>query len=323
MQAGASVPRIRVVAAVLRDRGGRVLVADRPAGKPMAGWWEFPGGKLEAGEEAQAALKRELKEELGIEVRAAYRLLRFSHRYPDKEVELDVWRVTAWSGEPKPHEGQRLAWHKPAGLRSIQLLPADEPIIRALELPCLMLVTPEPTDEGEFLRGLGRSLDAGVDWVQFRAPWMEAARYARLAERVVAACRSAGARVSLHGDAALARRLGADGLHLSQKDLDAHPGRDDGLCLGISCHTAGEIRHALELKPDYLVLGPVRETASHPGAPVLGWAAFKSSIALCPLPVYGIGGLGLKDLEGARGQGAHGIAAIRALWDKGQLSSSP
>lgn len=320
MQTGASVPRIQVVAAVLRDRRGRVLVAERPHGRPLAGYWEFPGGKLEAGETAGTALRRELREELGIEVCAAYRMLRFSYRYPEREVELDVWRVTAWEGEPAAHEGQQLAWHTPAGLREIRLLPADEPIVQALELPPLLLVTPPLTDEVAFLRALRRSLDAGVDWVLFRAPGLGATRYTRLAGQVIQVSREAGAQVSLHGDAGLALRLGADGVHLGGKELSAYRGHDRALRLGISCHSAKELQRAVALKADYVMLGPVRETASHPGAPALGWEQFEALAAESTVPVYGIGGLGPADLATARDHGAHGVAAIRALWDLSQLS---
>src|SRR5579862_3473762 len=113
LMTAAALPEIEVVAAVLRDREGRVLIAERPAGKPLAGFWEFPGGKLEPGEPAFDALQRELHEELGIRVRHAYRLQRFTHRYPEREVELDVWRVTAWEGTPASQEGQRLEWVSP------------------------------------------------------------------------------------------------------------------------------------------------------------------------------------------------------------------
>lgn len=323
MQTGASVPRIRVVAAVLRDRSGRVLVADRPAGKPMAGWWEFPGGKLEAQEAPEAALRRELQEELGVQVRSAYRLLRFSHRYPDKEVELDVWRVTAWEGEPKPHEGQRLEWVLPEELKDWQLLPADEPIVAALKLPLLMLVTPDPGQEPAFLEKLRRSLRAGVDLVQLRAPGMEAERFDNLALTVLELCRSHGARVILNTTPAQARMLHADGLHLSQHAARLlRPGDWDGsLRLGISCHSEAELRTALEYSPDYLCLGPVQASATHLGRAPLGWAAFAELAALSPVPVYAIGGLAPKDLETARAQGAHGIAAIRSLWGVDQLSS--
>jgi len=312
-----SHPRIQVVAAVLRDSTGRVLVAQRPAGKPLAGFWEFPGGKLEPGEAAFDALKRELHEELGIRVRHAYRLLRFTHRYPEREVELDVWRVTDWQGVAASQEGQHLAWVLPEELRDWQLLPADEPIVAALKLPPLMLVTPDPEREDAFLEKLQRSLRAGVDLVQLRAPGMEAERFDNLALAVLEMCRGHGARVILNTSPEQAYMLHADGLHLSQQRSRRLDPKDwDGsLRLGISCHSAAELRTALEYAPDYLCLGPVRESATHPGVAPLGWPAFATLAAMSPVPVYAIGGLSLKDLETARSHGAHGIAAIRSLWD--------
>ncbi len=309
---------------MLRDRQGRVLIAERPAGKPLAGFWEFPGGKLEAGETAFHALQRELHEELGIRVRHAYRLLRFSHRYPEREVELDTWRVTAWEGSPASHEGQRLEWVLPEELRDWQLLPADEPIVAALKLPPLMLVTPDPDREPAFLERLQHSLRAGVDLVQLRAPGMEAERFDNLALAVFELCREHGSRLILNTSPEQARMLHADGLHLSQqraRRLDPKAW-DGNLRLGISCHSAEEIRVALEYAPDYLCLGPVQESATHPGMAPLGWAAFATLAAMSAVRVYAIGGLGLEDLQIARDHGAHGVAAIRGLWDLSQLSES-
>jgi 8-oxo-dGTP diphosphatase len=324
MHADASIPRIKVVAAVLRDPQGRVLIAERPAGKPLAGFWEFPGGKLEPGEGALDALKRELREELGIRVVNAYRLLRFSHRYPEREVELDVWRVTAWEGVAASQEGQHLEWVLPGELIDWQLLPADEPIVAALELPPLMLVTPDPEREAAFLEKLQLSLRAGVDLVQLRAPGMDAEHFDNLALAVLEMCREHGARVILNSSPEQARMLHADGLHLSQKRLRRLDPKtwDGSLRLGISCHSAVEIRTALEYAPDYLCLGPVQVSATHPDVPPLGWEVFRSLATLSPVPVYAIGGLGVSDLETARSHRAHGIAAIRGLWGVPQLSGS-
>jgi 8-oxo-dGTP diphosphatase len=322
MHADASRPRIQVVAAVLRDTAGRVLIAERPTGKPMGGFWEFPGGKLEPGETAFHALQRELHEELGIRVRHAYRLLRFSHRYPDKEVELDVWRVTAWDGVPASQEGQPLQWVLPEELRDWQLLPADEPIVKALTLSPVMLVTPDPDRERGFLEKLRRSLRAGVDLVQFRAPRMEAERFDNLALSVLSLCRDHGARVTLNTTPEQARMLHADGLHLSQQQsrrLDPKAW-DGSLRLGISCHSALELQAALGFSPDYVCIGPVQASASHPGMTPLGWQAFAELAAASAVPAYAIGGLSVKDLQTARSHGGHGIAAIRSLWDLDQLS---
>ena len=126
-------PAIEVVAGGLFDAAGRVLIAQRPAGKPLAGRWEFPGGKLMDGEDPFAGLVRELREELGVTVRAATRLLRYSYRYPERTVLLDMWLVTDWSGEPHPHDGQAMAWVEPSRLGEHDLLEADWPIVEALE----------------------------------------------------------------------------------------------------------------------------------------------------------------------------------------------
>lgn len=125
---------IEVVAGALFDTTGRVLIAQRPRGKALAGRWEFPGGKLQEGEGAFAGLVRELREELGVEVHAAERLIRYSHAYPDRVVWLDMWTVTAWSGEPRGLDDQALKWVPLSELSGEDILEADLPIIEALKL---------------------------------------------------------------------------------------------------------------------------------------------------------------------------------------------
>lgn len=124
---------VRVVAAVIYDQQRRVLVTQRPAGKALAGQWEFPGGKLEAGEPEMTALRRELAEELGITVESARPMYTLRHEYPERHVELSVWVVDGYDGVPAGLEGQPLRWERPAALRSLPLLPADLPIVDWLE----------------------------------------------------------------------------------------------------------------------------------------------------------------------------------------------
>ena len=131
--AGVLKPTVRVVAAVIYDPLGRVLVAQRPAGKALAGCWEFPGGKVESGESGEAALRRELLEELGVRVSALRPVFELRHEYPERHVQLSVWVVDEYTGVPAGLEGQSLRWETPAALRSIALLPADWPIIDWLE----------------------------------------------------------------------------------------------------------------------------------------------------------------------------------------------
>jgi 8-oxo-dGTP diphosphatase len=132
--AGAS--GIEVSVGILRDESGRILIGQRPAGKHFAGHWEFPGGKRQAGESRLEALGRELAEELGIRVVAAEPLLELSFDYPDRTVHLDVWWISAFEGTPRSREGQVLRWIAAAELNDVALLPADEPIVRAIEARC-------------------------------------------------------------------------------------------------------------------------------------------------------------------------------------------
>ncbi len=125
-------PTLRVVAAALFDEHGRVLIAERPPGKAMAGRWEFPGGKIDSGESERDALVRELREELGVRVLAAERLLELQHEYPDRHIELCMWRVSEYSGVPQPHDGQALKWVYPDRLADEDLLEADRPIVQLL-----------------------------------------------------------------------------------------------------------------------------------------------------------------------------------------------
>jgi 8-oxo-dGTP diphosphatase len=132
LTAATAKPQIDVAAGVLFNSAGSVLVAQRPAGTHQAGWWEFPGGKLAAGETPLQGLIRELQEELGIEVLAAQALLQYRHEYPERSVELHIWRVTEFIGEPIGLEGQPIKWVAVAELATVGLLPGDEPIIAAL-----------------------------------------------------------------------------------------------------------------------------------------------------------------------------------------------
>ena|SRR6185295_12372094 len=127
-------PRMRVVAAALLDAHKHVLIAERPAGKHMAGWWEFPGGKVSAGESDADALVRELREELGIESRADAEIMTLTHEYPDRTIDLVLWRATLTRGTPQGLDGQRLKWVDCQALAGERLLPADAPFVAALQL---------------------------------------------------------------------------------------------------------------------------------------------------------------------------------------------
>lgn len=317
----ADLKQIHVVAGVIRDPCGRILLARRIEGRDLAGLWEFPGGKVELGEAPEAALQRELQEELGIGATIGEPLICVPQQYPDKRLVLDVRDVHAHEGVPKALEGQALAWVPPHLLASYPMPPADRPVVAALRQPDRYLITPEPhTDDAAWLAALQRALAAGIQRVQLRARHCEPGRWERLATRAVELCRHAGAEVLVNGDTGLAARLGC-GLHLRSTQLHdpvCGPGIDQhasaGRFLAASCHTSQDLARAQELDCSFVVLGAVNATASHPGTNGIGWDAFSRLREQVSLPIYALGGMRVDDLPMARQHGAQGIAAIRGLW---------
>lgn len=305
---------IHVVAGVLRDVRGRVLLARRTEGRDLAGLWEFPGGKCEAGESAHEALVRELREELGIESRIGAPLIRVPQQYPDKRLVLDVHLVEGWQGTPRGREGQALVWAPLEKLSAYAMPPADRPVVAALTQVPFYAITPAGDDPGGWLAGVRQLLERGVKRLQLRSPWLDGEAGEALAERAVALSREAGVEVLLNRHIGIAQRLGI-GVHLQARQLaglDARP-LPDGWAVGASCHDASELRAAQVLGCDFAVLGSVAPTASHPDAIPLGWPAFSELREGVSLPLYAIGGLGPEDLSTARLHGAQGIAGIRGF----------
>jgi 8-oxo-dGTP diphosphatase len=307
-------PRVEVAAAVIERPDGAFLMASRPQGKAYAGWWEFPGGKVEAGETARQALERELREELGIETTEAWPWISRSFEYPHAHVMLRFFRVTGWRGEPHPHEGQDLAWTRAEVPDVAPILPANGPVLRALSLPLEYAISNlAELGEAGFFRALEARLAGGLKLVQLREKQLAGPAWRRLAAEVAARCRDHGARLMLNADTALASELGV-GAHLTATQFMAASSRPDVAWVAASCHDARELARAAELELDFAVLSPVLPTASHPGAATLGWARFGECLRDCPLPVYALGGLGPDDLGTARRHGAHGVALKGRAW---------
>ena len=306
---------VEVVAGVITDARGRILLARRTEGRDLAGRWEFPGGKHEPGETAEVALMRELREELGIEVEVGAPVIAVPQRYPTKRLRLDVRRISAWRGAVRGHEGQALAWVPPQRLRDYAMPPADVPVVAALLEPDRYLVTPAPgTDDAAWIGALEDALASGVRRLQLRAPGCPPDRWKRLASRAVEIARMAGAEVLVNGDVALAREFGV-GVHLRAAQLRAFESRPlEHALVAASCHDAEDLRRAELIGCDFAVLGAVAMTASHPGAQPIGWRGFAALREEVALPIYAIGGMHPADIATSRLHGAQGIAAIRSLW---------
>jgi mutator protein MutT len=242
---GADLPPLRVVAGALVDTDGRVLIAERPAGKSLAGRWEFPGGKRLASETAHVALLRELREELGIDVSASAPLITVTHRYPGapNAVEIECWRVSAWHGAPQGLDGQRLRWCTRAELVGADILEADRAIVTALVLPHGFICEPRA---GALGAHLDRPGDAGrIAWL-VNAPEPER----RLIDRAAA-----------RGDLLVVidpQRPPASGLGSAHTRLDAiRPASSRLAPAGAFVRSIAEARIARNAGADYLLLtGP-------------------------------------------------------------------
>jgi len=307
---------IHVVAGILRDERGRILLAQRPPGKHLAGLWEFPGGKCEPGESPENALRRELHEEVGVEIGAIEKLIAVPWSYPQKSIVLDVYNVLTHAGSIHGREGQALRWATVDEIRGLAMPPADRPIIAALDLPAHYVITAEPgEDDAEFLRELERVLDAGERCIQLRSKQLTTARVRTLAQAARVLTVSARADLLINDHIELARdlRIGvhlpaAQLMRLRERPLDAQ------LRVAASCHDEKELEYATRIGVDFAVLGPVKRTASHSNVEPLGWARFAELCAQAPFPVYALGGLHAADFAVARDAGAQGIAGISGFW---------
>ena len=315
---------VRVAVGILFNTRGEVLLTRRPEYVHQGGLWEFPGGKVEAVETIQEALRRELHEELGITVLSARPLIRIRHAYPDKRVLLDVWRVDRYLGEPRGLEAQPLRWAAPEALNRLSFPAADVPIINALRLPSLYLITGDPADRPSvFLQRLERALERGIRLLQLRAGQLPEPALLALYRQAQMLARRYEATLLLNGSPEQALAVQADGVHLRARrllSLHSRPLPADRW-VAASCHSETELRHACRLGLDFVVVSPVKHTRSHPDTPPLGWEGLQVLTEMANLPVYALGGMTPDDLEQAWRHGAQGIAAIRSLWDEGEQES--
>ena len=309
------LPVVNVAVAVVQRADGRVLLAERPQHKVSGGYWEFPGGKFNAGENPAQALARELHEEIGIELDVAHPWLTYEHTYSDKVVRLHFFRVTAWHGTPRGNEGQRVSWEDPYTPSVSPLLPANDKVLSALRLaPVYAITDAAKYGVADFMNRLEHALDAGLRLLLVRERTMAPEQLAQFARQVIVRARRYDADVLIEANESIARKVGADGIQIGGHDLRRLDARPNVRLVAVSCHNAAEMAQAAKLGADFVLLSPVLATPTHPDRPGMGWNRFAEMVRDYPLPVFALGGMKPDTLDTAARHGAHGVAVHAAMW---------
>ena len=304
---------VHVAVAVIRNQSGDVLIARRPDHVHQGGKLEFPGGKVEEGETVQNALTREIQEELGItvDVSSTMPLIKITHHYDDKSVCLDVWEVLSFSGQPHGREGQPIFWMRADSLKEGDFPAANAPIIRAINLPERVMVTPDLDHRPDELT---KEIQCRIkkhqpQLVILRLPRVGEQPYRQIAEQLVTS--NPGIQWQIHTDIDLAKALGV-GLHVPSIMLvDLDVAKLQGISsLSASIHNQQELEIAQQKGIGTVLLGAVKPTSTHPEADGLGWEGFAKLSEQACIPVYALGGLNEGDLAIAKLNGAQGIAGI-------------
>ena len=320
-----------VAVAVFIKPDGTFLLSSRPEGKPYPGYWEFPGGKIEAGESVRDALVRELIEELNVTITRATPWFSFMMHYTHATVRLHCWRVHAWHGEMCGMEGQTFEWVRLNQMTVSPTLPGCVPIFKALALPHVYTISNSAEMGVEaYLQQLrvswsknaligtpvlGLENEIFPQMLQVREKAMSREACTKLAKEVISLAReceySHDVKVLINSDILLAHEVRAAGVHLTSVQLSTLKARPDFALVGASAHTRYEIERAAELKCDFVVVGPVKTTLTHPDQAPIGWAQFAQFAEAASLPCYALGGMTLSDLDAAIIHGAQGVAFQR------------
>ncbi|MEY2334885.1 Nudix family hydrolase [Acidithiobacillus ferrianus] len=310
------MPTVPVASGIIEDASGRVLISLRPEGKPWPGFWEFPGGKVDPGETPEAALIRELWEELGITVTAPAPFRVLDYTYPERTVRLHFYRVRHWTGSAHGREGQEVRWLYPWEIPALECLPANLRMTAALlaealpQPPLCLIADPGKLPLPDFRKALEGAVGAGLRWLVLRCKTLPDAPAAAVLPALCAEARTRGVQVYLNHPDPLPD-WPRSGRHLTQAQLDA--GVRPGEAFGVSCHDAEGLRRAARAGARYAFLSPLFPTRSHPGAEALGTQAFAAMAAETSLPLIALGGMTTRRLPEALAAGARGVAVLSGI----------
>jgi 8-oxo-dGTP diphosphatase len=303
---------IHVVAGVITDARGRVLLTRRTETRDMPGLWEFPGGKREHGETSEQALARELGEELGIQAEVGQWLIEVPQLYPDKRLRLEVRRITSWKGAPRGREGQALTWVAPEKLGRYSMPPADLPVVAMLRQPEHYWISAEPCgDMQQWFGCVEQAISDGVQRILLRAGQLERDDLCALAQEVIRRCGKKPVQLLLERDIALASELHI-GVHLAAWQLVGLNERPlpTGLPVAACCGDLADLRAAQNLACDFVVYGSVQSAADQVQADVQDWQKLQILREQVWLPIYLLGTPTTEQLQLARHYGLQGIAEL-------------
>ncbi len=305
-----------VAVAIFLKPDGTFLLSSRPEGKPYAGYWEFPGGKIEAGESVRDALLRELIEELNVTITRATPWFTFMMHYTHATVRLHCWRVTEWQGEMRGMESQQFSWQSLREMTVTPTLPGCAPIFKALALPMVYTTCTQNgiSAESSLQHWSGsRSKNASKQpsIIEFESPLISpmmqirVQKYQKYAHDLTEFAQAAGVRVLISGDISAAKMMRANGVQLTASQLATLSARPDFVLVGATVNTRVELEQAAKIDCDFAVIDLSAEMP-------MNWAAFADLTHATPLPCYAAGAFSTNDLRIAIKNGAHGIAHQQA-----------
>lgn len=315
---------VHVAVAVIINKNDEACISLRSQEVHQGGLWEFPGGKVEQGESVDAALVREIKEELNLVINHSRPLIKITHSYPDKKVCLHVRKILSFNGHATGAEGQQVRWVPIDQLSAFDFPEANTAIVKALQLPDKYLITGKFIDADDLIKKLADALRNNIKLVQLRLKSEDIKNLTdvpALLHKIALLCLQAKAKLMLNipGDSLNAINFSEvtfDGIHADSRTLMSLSSRPQSHLFSASCHNKEQLLKAEQLKADFVVLSPVQKTASHPDVQPIGWQAFAAMVENVSLPVYALGGVSADDLESAWLHGGQGVAAISAFWEK-------